>query len=71
MGKSRKRIYSHVFTMVLQSEEGGAIIHHTGLNPGPVQFQSDGVHLSSLENYIFLNSLVEAIVVYGHSTIPN
>lgn len=58
MGKSRKRINSHVFTMVLQSGGRGAIFHPTDINPGPALFQSNGVHLSRLD------SLVEAIVIF-------
>lgn len=67
-GKTSKCINSYVATLVFQS--GGAIIHHTDINPDPALFHSDGVHLSPLGNYIFLNSLqggLEAIVVHGHS----
>nr|XP_022306277.1 uncharacterized protein LOC111112779 isoform X3 [Crassostrea virginica] len=55
MEKARKRVNSHIATTVLQS--GGAIIRHTDIKPDPALFAQDGVHLSSLGNSIFLNSL--------------
>nr|XP_022292122.1 uncharacterized protein LOC111103277 [Crassostrea virginica] len=55
MEKARKRVNSHIATTVLQS--GGAIICHTDIKPDPALFAQDGVHLSSLGNSIFLNSL--------------
>ncbi|XP_078320273.1 uncharacterized protein LOC111112779 [Crassostrea virginica] len=72
MEKARKRVNSHIATTVLQS--GGAIIRHTDIKPDPALFAQDGVHLSSLGNSIFLNSLqggLEAIIIHGKSCFPS
>ncbi|XP_061166862.1 uncharacterized protein LOC133175766 [Saccostrea echinata] len=72
MENARKRLNSCIASIVLQS--GGAIIRHTDIKPVPALFLQDGVHMSSLGNNIFLNSLqggLEAIVVHGQSCFPN
>ncbi|XP_062586894.1 uncharacterized protein LOC134248516 [Saccostrea cucullata] len=72
MENARKRVNSGIAAIVLQS--GGAIIRHLEIKPDPALFLQDGVHLSSLGNNIFLNSLqggLEAIVAHGQSCFPN
>ncbi|XP_062585195.1 uncharacterized protein LOC134246866 [Saccostrea cucullata] len=72
MENARKRVNSGIAAIVLQS--GGAIIRHSDIKPDPALFLQDGVHLSSLGNNIFLNSLqggLEAIVAHGQSCFPN
>ncbi|CAG2227125.1 unnamed protein product [Mytilus edulis] len=71
MDRSRQRINSSLASYIIR--QGGHYIRYPDISPNSTFICQDGVHLTDIGNYIFLNTIqgaLEAFLVYSPHTFP-
>lgn len=71
MDRSRQRINSSLASYIIR--HGGHYIRYPDISPNSTFICQDGVHLTDIGNYIFLNTIqgaLEAFLVYSPHTFP-
>ncbi|CAC5421755.1 unnamed protein product [Mytilus coruscus] len=71
MDRSRQRINSSLASYIIR--QGGHYIRYPDISPNSTFICQDGVHLTDIGNYIFLNTIqgaLEAFLVYSSHTFP-